>query len=399
MSFRRADDAVALKNPFRWIWRFALLLLLVGAVLPRILWELADPIPVRVLVVDKTVPHPAYGEHDRVAFWLTHRRVPTADGRKVWDPARDYLGFDPLARRGEDLTAEHLAGIDLVYLADAYGVYSGDSAEVVTHSTRLAALERSTLVYGGISLPEVEALEAHVARGGALVAEFNTLEQPTAGTPAGERLGQLLGAEYQRWLMRWYPDLSSEDEIPTWMRDRWERLRGRQWTHRGPGIIVFHESEERIVVIDSSEFTSPWPITLEVERPEDPLMRRVHSGQPYWFWISSVTPTADSEVLATFQLHVAAAAEARLHQTGFTTSVPAVVRRKGAPLVAYVTGDIADVGVDPPPLMRTRHMDWYGRWQAREGTPGSQRRFFWRTTLPLWDGMLAEVVASRRTRD
>lgn len=399
MNRFKADDATALKNPFRWIWRLFLLSLVVGAVLPRILWELAEPVPVNVLLVDKTVPHAAYGEHNRFTFWLTHRRIPTADGRKIWDPARDYVGFDPETRRGQDLRAEDLAGIDLVYVADAYGVYTGDSAEVVSHSTRLAALERSTLIYGGISLPEVALLESYVARGGALVAEFNSLEQPTAETPAGERLGQLLGAQYQRWLLRWYPDLSSPDEIPTWMRERWERLRGRVWEHRGPGIVVFHETEERIVVIDSSEFASPWPITLEVAQPAHPMMRRVQSGQPYWFWVSAVTPTEDSEVLATFEFHVTPGAEARLRETGFATSVPAVLRRRGEPLVAYITGDIADVGVDPPPLMRTRHMDWYGRWQAREGRPGSQRRFFWRSTLPLWDGILEEVRRGTSARN
>ncbi|MBX3174031.1 MAG: hypothetical protein KF709_06430 [Gemmatimonadaceae bacterium] len=399
MSGFKADRSSALRNPLRWLWRGMALLLALSVLVPRLAWEFTAPVPLRVLVVDKTVPQASFGEHDRVAFWLTHRRVPTADGRKVWDVARDYLGYDPIARRGEAISAERLAGVDLVYLADAYGVYTGDSAEVVAHSTRLAALERSTLVYGGLSLPEVELLESHVARGGSLVAEFNTLEQPTAGSPAGERMGALLGARYDRWLMRWYADLASEDEIPSWMRERWERLRGRRWPHRGPGIVVFHETDERIVVIDSTEFTSRWPVTLEVERPDDPLVRRVRSGQPYWYWISAVSPLEGAEVLATFRLHVTPAAEARLRRTGFSPSVPAVVRRAGVPLVAYVTGDIADVGVEPPPLMRTRYMDWYGRWQAREGRPGPQRRFFWRSTLPLWDGMLDEVRALRSRPD
>lgn len=398
-DFKAADERAALRNPLRWIWRVLALLIVLGIAVPRIAWERTPALPLRVVIVDKTVPHPSYGEHDRVAFWLTHRRVATPDGRALWDPARDYVGYDPVARQGHDLTTDDLRDVDLVYIADAYGVYTGDSTEVAGHASRLAALERSTLVYGGISDAEVDVLEAHVAAGGALIAEFNTLEQPTAGTVAGERLGQLLGARYDRWLLRWYADLASAKEIPTWMRERWERLRGRQWRHRGPGIVVFHETEDRIVVIDSSEFVGRWPVTLEVERPEDPLVRTVRSGQPYWYWISAVTPLEDTETLASFRLHVAPTAEARLRATGFQTSVPAIVRRPGPGLVAYVTGDTADVGVTPPRLMRTRYMDWYGRWQAREATPGSQRRFFWRTTLPLWDGMLAAVQASARPRD
>lgn len=376
--------------------RVALLVLLVALlVLPTVWWHLTPARSVGVVVIDKTLPHAAWREHERVHWWLDHRRVMDPRGGVAWRYAEDYVGYAPLTKVGTDLDSTHLAGARLVYIADAYGVYTGDYL-ADDDSTTHGELEPSQLIYGGMKDAEVTALERFVARGGSVVAEFNTLEDPTAGTAAGDRLGALLGVRFDRWLGRWYGDLSSPDEIPSWMKERYERVYWKPWNFRGPGVVMFSDREDRIVVIDSSEFTSRWPITLEVDDPDDPLTRRVRSGQPYWYWVSGVSPTDSGEVLAHFHLHVTDAAKQRLRAMGFSSLPPAVVRHRGAGVRAYFAGDFADVGATPPPLRRTRGMDWMGRLQARTKKPGRQQRFFWRVTMPLWDGMLDEVMATSR---
>jgi hypothetical protein len=367
----------------------AAIVLAILLVAPSVAWYWTPLQDVGVVIVNKTQPHPAWREHERVHWWLEHRRVRSPRGDAVWDRTRDYVGFDPATRVGTDLDSTHLADAQLVYIADAYGVYAGDY--LVADSSVIPGLEPSAKIYGGMQEHEVAALERFVARGGHVVAEFNTLEEPTSGTAAGERLGALLGARFDGWLGRWYGDLSSVSEIPQWMRERYERTVWRPWSFRGPGMVIIAEGSDRIVVIDSTEFTSEWPITLEVDEPRDPLVRGVRPGQPYWYWFSAVSATDSGRVLASYQLHVNDAARLRLTQMGFSDRIPAVVRHRGPTLRAYITGDIADVGVAPPPLMRTRGLDWFGRYSARERKPGSQRRFFWRVTLPLWDGMLREV--------
>jgi hypothetical protein len=318
-----------------------------------------------------------------------------------WRRESDYVGYDPIARRGTDLDRSQLASAHLVYIADAYGVYTGDYAATSDTAGAGGAIggpgvEASTLIYGGMQDAEVAALEDFVSRGGHVVAEFNTLEDPTAGTAAGDRLGQLLGVRFERWLGRWYGDLASTDEIPTWMRERYLRIYWKPWAFSGPGLVVFSSVDDRLVVIDSSEFTAAWPVTLAVRETRDPLTRRVRDGQPYWYWFSAVTPTDSGQVLAEFTLQVSDAAKARLRDAGFAATLPAVVRHRGAGVRAYLAGDFADVGVAPPPLRRTRGTDWLGRLQSRSGTPGRQQRFFWRVTVPLWDGMLDEVRRAGR---
>lgn len=370
----------------------AVLLLAFLLVAPSLWWNFTPLREHRVLVVDKTLPRPEWREHERVQWWLSHRRVASPRGDGIWDPARDYIGYDPLLKVGTDISDATLASTQLLYLADAYGVYQGDYL-IDDDSSTHGELEPSQRIYGGVAVAEVDALSRFVARGGSVVAEFNTLEEPTSGTPASDALGALLGVKYQRWLGRWYGDLASADEIPRWMRERYERVHWKPWEFRGAGIVIFAEGNDRIVVVDSSEFTSEWPITVEVEDRSDPLVRRVVSGQPYWYWMSGTEPTDSGRVLAWYELHVTGEAKRRLEAMGFEARFPAVVRHTGSGVRAYFAGDFADVGLRPPPLMRTRGLDWFGRYTAREKKPGIQRRFFWRVTVPLWDAMLAESEA------
>ena len=87
--------------------------------------------PLRVVVLDKTVPFENRVEH-RSLFWLLdHLKVVQADGSS-YDSTTDYLGAypgpnpgDPPARTA-DLTAGAALSADLLYLADTYGVYEGD---------------------------------------------------------------------------------------------------------------------------------------------------------------------------------------------------------------------------------------------------------------------------------
>jgi hypothetical protein len=375
----------------------ALLLLLLLFVAPSLWWRVTPLREHRVLIVDKTLPRPEWREHERVTWWLTHRRVTSPRGDSLWDATRDYLGYDPTAKRGTDLSDAALDSVNLVYIADAYGVYAGDYLVDDDTSTH-AELEPSQRIYGGMTSDEVEALTRYVARGGSVVAEFNTLEEPTSGTAAGEALGALLGVRYQRWLGRWYANLESSDEIPQWMRERYERVYWKPWDFSGAGIVIFSETEDRIVVVSASEFTADWPITLEVEDTDDPLVRGVRSGQPYWYWVTGTEPTDSGSVLAWYDFHVTGEAKRRLERSGFAARFPAIVRHKGSGMRAYFAGDFADVGVRPPPLMRTRGLDWLGRYQDREKKPGMQGRFFWGVTLPLWDAMLSESEASANLR-
>ena len=364
----------------------ALLLLLT----PHLAWRLTPIRPIAAVVVDRTVPHENWREHAALHWWLNHRRAYRvargAPRGTPWEATTDYLGYDPMRGRSARIDSAALDGARLLYIADAYGIYAGD----YTDPTR-PGLERSRVIAGGISPDEARAIERFRQRGGHVVAEFNTLEAPTWGTPASEILGRVTGARYDGWLGRWYQDLGSAAEIPRWMRERWRRRFGAAWAFSGEGIVLFTEGGDRIAVIERQHFTARYPITIDIDRPDDPLVARAASGRPYWYWFAGVTALEQSVVLASYQMHVDSVAQSVLRREGFTTRFPAIIRRRDPPLGAYLAGDFADVGERLPMFQQTRFLDGAQRRAARMARRGASSDVFWNLVSPVWDAMIAQA--------
>ena len=376
----------------RWDRRLLLGLLLVMLVVasPWIVWQLTARRPVALAVMDKTVAHENWQEHEALFWWMNHDHW-RPDSQPDWRARRDYVGYDPVARLGTILTDSALAGKRLLYVADAYGVYSGDYAD--TTRARAAgdtsAVEHSQKLFGGVTLAEAQAMDRFAARGGSIVAEFNTLESPTSGTAAAPIVERLVGAVYLGWLGRWYKDLASTDEVPRWMRDRFARKYQAAWDFRGPGIVLFNESSDAIAVVEEAHLTDRYPVTIEIVKPGDPLVRGAMSGRPYWYWFSGVTPASNGVVLANYQLHVDSVGKQRLAAQGFPVTFPAIVRTTGPTLGAYLAGDFADVGGEMPRYQRTAMLDWWRRLESRlTSRPGQPFDVYWNVVVRVWGNML-----------
>ncbi len=374
-------------------WPLATAVVLLLASIPFVGWHLVPRAPGGVVIMDKTVPNAERRAHAQLMWWLTHARVP-APGGDWWDMARDYVGYDPEAQQGRLLDSAALAPARLVFLADAYGVYSGDVATPDTSAG--ASARRSTPVFAGVQLSEARALAAFRARGGAVVAEFNVLESPTAGTPAGAMLEQLLGARYLGWLGRWYDDLSSDVDVPAWMRAKWQRRHRAAWSFTGPGYVIFSERDDRIAVILREQLEGTHVLTLEVDTPDDPLVHGVVNGGGYRSWVSGVAPTDSGVVLASFALHVDTAARAQLSREGFPLRFPAIVRRTTGPLAAYITADVSTAPSALPYVQRTVLLDWWRARRVREAVgEDATLDFFWRVVAPVWSAALRVSAPNR----
>jgi hypothetical protein len=62
----------------------------------------------------------------------------------------------------------------------------------------MADLDYLAMIYGGLKDAEVDAVEEFGARGGHIVAEFNTFASPTSGE-SRERLEALFGLDWSGW--------------------------------------------------------------------------------------------------------------------------------------------------------------------------------------------------------
>lgn len=378
---------------------FATLVLALAAVCltaPGWLWWLAPENPLVIRVVDKTVPHPNYREHAGLHWVLSHAKTTPMDpinmlaGQRPWLPSEDYVGFHPeeLDERGHPmqrlLLDHHLDGVELLYLADVYGVYVDDFPPDHILGRAVGAfdthLDYSKKIFGGIEVEEVERVEKFVAEGGHLISEFNTFASPSHGE-ARRRMEALLRVTWTGWAGRWFEDLGSEDDVPEWARRHWREHYDEEWTWEGPGWLVAHEDTRLFVLAEDQHVDASALCIIEPDR-RDPLMRGTVGRVPFYYWFDVVEPHKYTEVLATYEFKVNDEGAEIMRGFGVPERFPAVVKSSDKPLRVYFAGDFSDLEYDPGfyGLAGVGLVQTFGMWS--EYTQ-DQRAFFWRFYLPM----------------
>jgi hypothetical protein len=343
---------------------------------PHLAWWFMPSRTLSVTIVDKTVPFRNYREHAAIP-WILHAMKVRSPAGRFLDPAQDYRGFDPVTKTGHDLTDDDLASADTLVVTDTYGVYQGD----YEHGGERAALERSAKIYGGLSYTEVAAIEAFAARGGLVLAEFNTFASPTEPA-ARSRLEVLFGVRWTRWVARYWSDLQDANEVPRWVGATYERVYRAPFDLTGPGLVFVHEDGDIVVLRD----------TIDLDRDvltQDRTPTGAEFGFPergrFRYWVDLVD-SAGADVLYEHVVHATAAGQAKLAAHGLPLRFPAVTRRAVA---YYFAGDFADSGLDLGSPERA-YLIGYRRARA-VGCGGGDESYFWSFYAPI----MARLLASR----
>ena len=343
-------------------------------------WLLKPTPETKVVVVDKTVPFQNYREHKRLMWLLSYHKAPPPEGRLLWNIQRDYVGYDPHVGQAVDLTDEHLAGHEVLYIADAYGVYKDD---YLTPRSQVEHLEFSDKIYGGISSDEVAAIERFVRAGGRLVAEFNCLGSPTGGD-ARKRLEDMLGVRWTGWAARHLNDLSDYREIADWARKRWSQEFGRPWDLEGPGLLFVHEDGRVVAMREGIELGDP-PVFLMT--PDREI--------PYQFWFDIVREVNAHDVRAEFKIAFKEPGRRLLEAFGIPDTFPAVVHDDRMKRV-YMAGDFSDSGhtLGPPWMAGVTTLR---KWMSRLSLMPEDTRLTWEVYAPLVERIVTpgEVAPKR----
>ncbi len=351
--------------------------------IPFVFWLLNDNLTNRVLVIDKSVPNDEYREHSSLAWTLNHLKTSPPGRSRPWKDYIDYIGYYPerVDENGdaetEDLTAKHLENIDLLFIADSYGVYRLD---LEGQPEDLTALDYSQLIYGGMDDKEVKVIQDFVDRGGDFIAEFNTFASPTYGR-ARRTLEKILWLKWSGWAGRFFEDLDNEDEVPEWARRNYKKHYGREWDFTGRGILMAHE-DTRIFVLEEEKDIESRGLRISVVRPHDPLMKNVLSDVPFYYWFDIVYARPGSEVLARFDMLVTQSGREKLKKFNIYHQFPAIIRATRKPLAIYFAGDFSDNKVDEGPY----NMLWalyFKRFLRLIDHYPDQRGFFWELYLPM----------------
>ena len=378
----------------RWAWPIFGLTLFI--LVPWACHQVRPAQPLDLVVLDKTVPYRTWHEH-RSLFWLLrHVNVVKADGTGyAWE--RDYVGAYPPPVPGDppertrDLTVDDVAGARLIYLADTYGVYRDD---LKSKKRMAAALERSPLIYGGLTLQEARAAVGALEAGKTLVAEFNTMGSPT-GDEARTTLEAALGVRRTRWIGRYFPHLDDAGEVPQWVRNDYEREWDKPWRFSGPGYVLVQGDEHCEVLRVGFEVASVG-LTIERERPVDPHLARAADGIPYAYWFDIVEDSRDATRLASFVWHPTDEGRLRLKSRGLPERFAAVTRRASPQGGAawYFAGDFADNPMDPRPVPFAGYLAFRHFVEGIKLAP-SQTAFYWRFYVPMMESILNDAARSR----
>lgn len=379
----------------------ASLLVMTCASLP-VRWQFKDESPWRVRVVDKTVPHRNFREHAALFWVLRHEKASTPQGQRDWDLQEDYVGFYPVADRaqpsstadpdghggGRELRARDLEQTDMLYLADTYGVYTGDYEQ-----RGQAGRDYSQLIFGGMTGEEVGLVEDFVADGGALVAEFNTFASPTGGSTR-QRLERLLGVTWSGWTGRHFENLADLTDVPIWARREWRNHYDEEWDFRGPGYLLVHEDSRLFVLQEDLDVGDPG-LTLGVTA-ENRVTNGLLSNIAFKYWFDIVIPDPSTQVLAEFRFEADESGRELLDRFGVPDAFPAVLLASESPLRMYLAGDFSDAVGSLGPYW-AEGMPWLNKKMVSVWFPRSaeQEPFYWGFYIPLLRNLLLDYSPTR----
>ncbi|WP_088009493.1 hypothetical protein [Indiicoccus explosivorum] len=363
----------------RLIWIVAAIALAV--LLPFIIWFMQPGEELEVVILDKTVPAENYREHHGVTWLLNHFKYTGADGRP-YSTADDYFGFVPdegtESYSVRSLPAS-LAGTDVIYVADTYGVVAEEPAS----SGKEAGKETPSQLYGGLDAAEWKAIKEQALDGTALIMEFNSFASPTAGA-VREDVTAFLGLAWDGWSGRYFSDLSAE--VPDWAITRYENKTG-DWAFKGAGFILINDFTGDVVVLsEEAGDIGESGISLAFTDAGQELFG-LETSPAYGYWFDIHTALAGTDVLAEYEWDLQEGGSAKLDAAGIPADFPAVVRKTGDTSDRYYfAGDYADIP-EVPPIHAAA-----GFAAVRSlFTSGDTDSFYWKTYVPVMKKILSSA--------
>lgn len=356
----------------------AVLLLLL---LPFAIWWFQGSERLKVAIIDKTVPSENYREHKGLTWVLNHNRYVKED-ETGYRAADDYFGFMPneTEKDYEIRGVEELgSGHDLIYLADAYGVYEDDLPWQEQKG------QRSELIYGGLEMAEWQMIKQQVMDASSdLVVEFNTFASPTDAAVSTD-MEEFLGIKWSGWSGRYFPDLSAGAEVPEWIIENYERD-AEDWPFTGGGFVLVEDESGEIVVLseERGDIESAGLHVKFTDSGQTAFDLKESPSFDYWFDINEAQ--GQTEVLAEYEWSLGEQGQAVLSDRGIPSDFPAIMRKPvNESEVYYFAGDFVDIE-DVPSLYQ-----YGGLAKMRQYMPfNGNDSFYWKTYVPMMEKILAD---------
>jgi hypothetical protein len=361
-----------------------------------IVWLCSPKTKMVAAIIDKTVLSKDGQEH--ISFtWMLNNKKLTKTATKSYDLTSDYLGFFPLENEKfnlkglERFTPQQINQLsddaDMVYFTDTYGIYYN---EWYGHKNQS---ERSGMLYGGLSIKDLDLLTQMKAKHKLIIAEFNCIGSPTS---LGNRLKfeKLFGMQWTGWVGRYFEsfDTTQNKELPHWLINNYKRENGNKWPFSKSGIAFLSNNDRVVILEDSTHLDNPLPQIYSNESglKEFSMPEKIK----YSFWFDIINPNKSiNQPVASFKILANAEGEKILKSNGIPNTFPAVLMHKNSDYrFYYFSGDFCD----NPISMTTSYFKGIGFFKSLfydESKPIERASFFWKFYKPMMSNILDEEKA------
>lgn len=389
--------------------RILLIILITLLIIPLtmyVLWLLHPKHELRIVIVDKTVLTKKVQEHISLNWLLKYRKY-SKDDMRLYNPQKDYYGFFPDERGGykikdfemyDSTQMEKIAdSTDIVYYTDMYGIYRAEWDEMYSKEKRLPsyyAMERSRLIYGGMTYKELDLLKKFKERGKLILTEFNIIASPTSGAVRRD-FEKTFGMKWTGWTGRYFESLDTikNKEIPMWVKRNYTKQHFGNWPFKKSGIIFVRE-DDRIEILekgDHLEIEIPIIKTLEPYSSEYNLPDKIE----YPFWFDIICNNSTNIQVSKYRLYPTFAGSDSLKRWGIPEYFPAVIKSKdNSKPFYYFAGDFADNPISYN-LSKFYPINTF-KTILLSHTKQERNTFFWMFYNPLIDKILNDYHKNKK---
>ena len=355
---------------------------------PYLFWLSQSYTAMDILILDKSVAQPDYREH-KGFMWLVNHFKFHHEADPPYDYATDYVGYKPQPD-GQDVVSELPrldSAYDLIYLIDAKGVYAENryQGEVVEqHAT-------SELLYGGITLKELDTIQGLLRNNATLISEASSLSRPTS-TAARHKLEEMMGIFWSGWVGKFHINLS-ESEVDDWLVSMYEAEHQEPWRFRGAGLVLVNTAndEERILVMKmGKDLKGPgFKMSFAKSRQDH---YRVKEKKFYLGWFDIVMADYETKTEAYYEIYTTEVGKEKLDDHAIPIRFPAVVKHEASDYTSYyLAGDFADVAKVPA----FHQFKGLSRFMGQTRASSSQNGFFWQVYSPMIERILRDTSETK----
>jgi len=305
--------------------RVLIIVVLVIVIIPLIGyagWMLRKGESLEVFVVNKSLTEYRGSENRAMNSVLNRQKILTS-GNRLYNLKTDHYGL--LWDKGDfmvkfprlnelDRTAEIS---DMVYYADASGIMTSDTRN-------LEEGEADQVEYGGLNNTDYTFIRKLISRGKPLVLECSFLGPPTEPL-VRYNLEQMTDVYYVGWLGTYVKDLADElhHDAGGDCREIYRNYTGKEWSFRGPGIIMVNTDAGRILVLEEGkgiQTSGGLIVSTEDAMEKYGFPEAVN----YSGWFTLLHP-GRNEVCSEFQLNPTEEGKQLLNEFGIPETFPALI--------------------------------------------------------------------------